>query len=427
MEAIKQRHFLDVIDHLDTTQGLLQDVEVNDDLDLTVHKVLRTELCLQREQLLFQMSEAWNDLLKWTLPDDSKRNANKPRTAALEIDEREESRTVMAQTAQAMHEMNMLHTRLKLLCDRVMSYFVECIVQERNTLIQVVTEESHSVLCVVQCLQQAGAAKPVIVPPGEVFPKLEQVFLFLHKPFCEISLYESVEGKSEQKTIPLVQKVGKCICKRLFDYIFNQSLSHAIPQGERGDWDSFNEVVSVTEKFQELLMSLDFMPTDQSSLMDYFNNVNSLFVNMKSQEILRTAHQILTGDLHTLTLVSTKHPVGQDARQGAVSHGHTGGLSPSLLDFINSCRAEGPPGRSVIPHCRISVPVRSLICLAYDTLRDAVSGSFDCAIHLSYSLHNVFQLFCDVIPNYHKARLKKNSLLAGWYLVTHLHNFFSLV
>ena len=342
IDGIRRKQFLDVIEHLDSTQVMLQEIEIDNDLDLALHKVLRTELCLQREQLLFQLTESWNDLLRWTLPDDSKRNANKPRTAALEINDSEQYKFVMAQTTQAMYEMNILHVRLKVLCDRIVMYFVECIIQERNTLIQVVTEENRSVLCVVQCPQPGGAAaKPPVVPPSEIFPKLEQIFLFLHKPFCEVSIYETVEGKADKTPTSMVQKVGKCICKRLFDYIFNQSLSHTIPQGRRGDWDSFNEVVSLTEKFQELLMSLEFMPTDQSSLMDYFNNVNSLFANMKSQEILRKAHQILTGDLMTLVLVSTDYPLGRDPQRGAAAHGHTGGLSPSLVEFVRSCRSDG--------------------------------------------------------------------------------------
>ena len=403
-----------MIEHLDSTQVMLQEVEIDSDLDLALHKVLRTELCLQREQLLFQLSEAWNDLLRWTLPDDSKRNANKPQTTALEINETEETTVIMAQTTQAMYEMNMLHLRLKALCDRVMTYFVEGIVQDRNTLIQVVTEESRSVLCVVQCPQPAGAAaKLPIVPPAQIFPKLEQIFLFLHKPFCDVSIYEKVEGKADKTSTSMVQKVGKCICKRLFDYIFNQSLSQTIPQGRSGDWDAFHEVVALTEKFQELLMSLEFMPTDQSSLMDYFNNVNSLFANMKSQEILRRAHQLLTGDLMKLILVCTEHPLGKDNHRGAAAeHGHTGGLSPSLIEFVKSCKSDGGAAPR-IPACRISLPVRSLICLAYDTLRDAVSGSFDSAVHLSFSLHSVFQLYCDVIPSYHKDKLRKHSLLAG--------------
>ncbi len=405
-------------------QVLLQEVEVDSDLDLAVHKVLRTELCLQREQLLFQLSEAWSDLLRWTLPDDARRNANKPQTTGLEVRETPGDKDAMAQTVQAMFEMNMLHLRLKTLCDRVMTYFVESIVQERNTLIQVVTEECRSVLCVVQQPGPPGgaAAKQPAVPPSEIFPKLEQIFLFLHKPFSDISIYETVEGKADKNPTSMVQKVGNCICKKLFDYIFNQSLSHTIPQGRRGDWDAFNEVVALTEKFQELLMSLDFMPTDQSSLMDYFNNVNSLFANMKSQEILRKAHKLLTGDLVTLVLVCTEYPLGREnanalgaaaaAPPAAAGFGHTGGVSPSLVEFVRSCRDEGGHAPR-IPACRVSAPVRALVCLAYDTLRDAVQGSADCAVHLSYSLHSVFQLFCDVVPSYHKDRLRKHSLLAG--------------
>ena len=57
--------------------------------------------------------------------------------------------------------------------------------------------------------------------------------------------------------------------------------------------------------------------------------------------------------------------------------------------------------------------MRSLLVLAYDTLRDAISGSPDTAMHLSYSLHNIFELFCEVIPSYHREKLTNMPLLAG--------------
>ena len=57
--------------------------------------------------------------------------------------------------------------------------------------------------------------------------------------------------------------------------------------------------------------------------------------------------------------------------------------------------------------------MRSLICLAYDTLHEAVNSSQDSAVHLCHSVHNMFELYCDVVPSYHRERLKNMPLLAG--------------
>ena len=257
-----------------------------------------------------------------------------------------------------MQTVNMMGARIKLLSDRIMVHFVEAIVKDRNSLIQVVTDEDKSVLCVVQYSQgQAqqhpqGAGASVPVPPSEVFPKLEQIFIFLHRPLHGVHIEECVDsedGKLKQST-PFVQKIGNEICPRLFDYIFNECLSHSMPRGNR-NMDKFNEAVQLTEKFQDLLMSLNFMPTDHSSLMDYFNNVNSLFANMKSQDVLRRAHELMTQDLQSSLQVSTEHPLGslKDTRQ--ILLGVKG--SDTLIEFVKSCRDDAAVGGQRIPNCQI--------------------------------------------------------------------------
>ena len=60
-----------------------------------------------------------------------------------------------------------------------------------------------------------------------------------------------------------------------------------------------------------------------------------------------------------------------------------------------------------------SVPVRSLMCLAYDTLGEAVEGSNEGALNLCHSVSNMFELYCDVVPAYHREKLRTLHLMAG--------------
>jgi len=75
--------------------------------------------------------------------------------------------------------------------------------------------------------------------------------------------------------------------KRLFECIYNECLSHAIPQNSSGSdkWDKYNETVRLTERFQDMLSGLKLVSSNEMSLLDYLNNVNTLFANIKSQEI----------------------------------------------------------------------------------------------------------------------------------------------
>ena len=57
--------------------------------------------------------------------------------------------------------------------------------------------------------------------------------------------------------------------------------------------------------------------------------------------------------------------------------------------------------------------VRRLAALAYDTLREALAGSRECAVHLGHSVHRMFDLYCEVVPSHHGEKLSTLPLLAG--------------
>ena len=60
-----------------------------------------------------------------------------------------------------------------------------------------------------------------------------------------------------------------------------------------------------------------------------------------------------------------------------------------------------------------SASVQRLVCLAYRALREADQGSQDVAMHMSYAVANIFELYCDVVPSYHKKKLYQITNLAG--------------
>ena len=53
------------------------------------------------------------------------------------------------------------------------------------------------------------------------------------------------------------------------------------------------------------------------------------------------------------------------------------------------------------------------MCLSYGTLEEAMSTSQEGALTLCHSLRNMFELYCDVVPSYHKEKLNTMALLAG--------------
>ena len=174
--------------------------------------------------------------------------------------------------------------------------------------------------------------------------------MFLHKPLSSIHINEAMPGQPElQHKVPLVKQFGEHISKGLFDCIFNDCLAHMIPSSNC-NWEQFNQVVMLTERFQELLLSMNFVSTGDSTLMDYFNNVNTIFANAKSQTMLKQAHEFMTHDLLNSVQICTDFPLGRDVRHR--SHRSNGILSDQLLAFITKCRGESG-GNMKIPTCQI--------------------------------------------------------------------------
>ncbi len=342
--GIRSRCFLKSIENLDAVHNLVGSLDVEEDIERNVQKVLRTEICVLRERLLFGLSETWNHLLKWTLPPDHRKASCRPRTAILEATDNEAEKEILASTVQAMHSVSMLEGRLKTFCDRVLRYFVESVITDRKSLLQVIDELERCTLRVIISPvpeHQREARQPV--PPREAFQKLEQVFTFLHRPLCNIPVTKSSGGDSPA-TVTLVEQVGQLLCKRLFECIYNECLSHAVPQGGgAGQWDAYNELVALTEQFQDSLIRLKFLSPDHATLMDYLNNVNTLFANIKSQEILRRAHQFLTQELLSSVQISSESPLGK-------VKGQDGGATE---EFVKECREQAGTSNLKLPKCQI--------------------------------------------------------------------------
>lgn len=339
-KAIKTKEFLVAIESLDALYNLMANLDVENDSEISVKKCLQVELCLLREKLMFSLNETWNEMLKWTLPSDSRRLAYKPRTVTLKVTGVKENREVMMCAMQAMNSVNILESRLKILCDNVMSYFIEPVVRDKNTLVQAVNDHKEQYLCVVI----HPPTSRITIPAQQVFQKLEQVFLFLHEPLHNI-IIQDVELKNGQKvTLDMVQKMGKLLCKPVFECIYKDCLSRCVPKTSR-QFENFNQIVTATEAFQDLLSQLNFLNPDEATLMDYLNNVNKLFANVKGQEMLKQAHELLSQELSNCSQVSSQHPLGMKLGEG--------GKNTPQEEFVHQCKETVGTLNLSLPNCQI--------------------------------------------------------------------------
>ena len=83
----------------------------------------------------------------------------------------------------------------------------------------------------------------------------------------------------------------------------------------------------------------------------------------------------------------------------------------SVRPSISTCRY----WQYIMPTCLplFSVAVQQLLIMAYETLHEAQGGATECAQQYCIIVRNIFELFLDVVPTYHRDKLLKLPLLSG--------------
>ena len=347
-EEIRQRSFIKAVSSFETVQPLLQSLTVDDPIEVAVVKVLRTELCVMRERLLYELGEAWSRLVAWTFPADGGLN-RRQKTSSLTVGLSASKQLLLSQVVLAMSRVNMLPLRIRTLAEHMLTRFVEPVVCNHTSLVQTVVEVDQAVVSVNSI--PSPAAERIPVPPSEAFQKLQQILSFVHKMFAGITLYDI-----DRKPMPLIQKIGKLISDRLFDLVYDNCILPAMPiaNGGAGTSTSFSSLMADTEQFHNTLDELGlltklFADGDEicgvESLMDRLNNANAKFASIRAQELLYRARQLMLQELLQSVQVSTDSPVGDDVSCDE--------RSQELDIFVKSCREQAAGSGLKLPTCQI--------------------------------------------------------------------------
>jgi len=345
---LREQRYLNVVTNLEAIHAVVSTVAMETELEASVMKVLQTEVCIARERLLYELGETWNQLFRWMIPVDSRRS--RPLVASLDVARKPSEKS---EIVTAMARVNMLNMRIRTFTERVLTHFVEPIVQFRSAVVQVIDEPTHKTLNVSVV---GGVEKTLPVPPADAFQKLEQVLVFLHAALDGISVDSSPTGES-QMTKPLMEHFGGLFSAKLFDRVYDSCILPSMPTSEGGaeTWASFGAVMADTEKFQSTLSTLGFLPksseTDDEicsveTLMDRLNNANAKFANVRSQELLRQAHRLMMSELSNSVRVCSERPIGSDRDCS----------SPAIADlesFVKSCREQAATSGLKLPACQI--------------------------------------------------------------------------
>ncbi|XP_017348824.1 centromere/kinetochore protein zw10 homolog [Ictalurus punctatus] len=376
--------------------------------DLPLLCALSSELTVQRENLIYHLGEEWKQLAVWKLPPTKELTGMQSfLTTALHLvggESKEETNVpdpFLSSVLQALAIQGELHKKIKLFGQVLLKYMLKPLIMYPSLLVEV---SEHLEVGTVLSLQskENRAERPT---PEDVYAKILLVLKTLHK-----HLFDTAVGEKKVSAI-----LGDQIWEEMSDCIIRECLLHSIPtnSSQLADYDT---VIKQTEDFERHLKEMDYLSGDSTDLLKYARNVNCHFASKKCQDVIVAARKLMTSEMHNTVKISPdyklslpklpSHGAGSKEKQEGKKGGQT--VQPILEN-------EKQLGQRTLclPVCRISESVQQLMQLAIKTLSEAVGSSHQCAVQLFYTTRNIFHLFYDVVPTYHKDNLLKFPHLAA--------------
>ena len=343
--AIGWPNYIEAADHLQQTQlkmAELQDVTDGrrSHTDIKIFEAIQSTFQQQRSELIWDVGEIWSSSVKWTLPSQTGKQA-KADQVSITVQCSEEAKNTIAEVAQAMYHLDALEPKLKQFGARLLEHFVKPIVMANST--QKVPELKENTMgaakeLTIKYTRSKKSKKQEQTLVSIVLSSIQSVFQFLHENLFTIQVQKKKGGVKELAKVSLMTLLGDLIAEQLLELIINGCLAQSIPTSNK-DLDGFLEVIDLTEILQKHLITVGVLPSTNTSLLEYVNNVNVLFANKKSQEILEKSRLLMTSEIHSMVRVTNKKPLGElpsllpggkSSSKGSSGNGQQGSLGTDV-------------------------------------------------------------------------------------------------
>ncbi|NXN09957.1 ZW10 protein, partial [Indicator maculatus] len=414
--ALLEKKYVEAAQQLEKARSSLRTLESRRGFELKILKALSTELTVQTQNMLYHLGEEWQKLVVWKLPP-SKESSSLESVMQSELHlrtvpprEEEVAGPPVASVLQAFAVLGELQAKLKIFGQLLLKYILKPLVSYPS--LQPLTEEESDVFILHFKSKEPGLDH---CSPVEVFEKIKLVFEVLHKYLLNVPLEQPGE-QAEEGRLTLAELLGDLIWEELSDCLIQNCLVNSIPTNS-SKLEQYIEVIQSTEDFEKALKDMKFLKGDVTDLLKYARNVNSHFANKKCQDVIVAARNLMTSEIHNTVKITPDSclplPELPDPRAG--DDFSTQKASEALPAGVVSLETEPRLSQHTfaLPTCRISASVEKLMELAYQTLLEATASTDQCCVQLFYSVRNIFQLFYDVVPTYHRENLQKFPQLAA--------------
>ncbi|XP_038610373.1 centromere/kinetochore protein zw10 homolog [Tachyglossus aculeatus] len=415
--SLLEKKYIAAAQHLEKAQSCLKSLKSRKGFELKILKALSMELTIQKQNILYHLGEEWQKLAIWKLPPSKEVNSLE---SVLQTEfhlcteppkkEEETPAPPIGSVLLALAILGELHTKLRSFSQLLLNCVLKPLVFYPS-LHAVVDIQPDTVI-----LRFESVASDLERPsPPEVFSKIQLVLEVLCEHLLNLPRGDSSEDEKTSKMV-LAEILGDMIWEDMSECLIRDCLVYSIPTNS-SKLEQYEKVIKSTEEFENALKNMRFLKGDATDLLKYARNVNSHFANKKCQDVIVAARNLMTSEIHNTVKISPDSQVRLPDLPGLEKDNKRKLQKEAKASHKDGMNLEPESKLSEhsfsLPECRISESVEKLMALAYQTLLEATTSTEQCAVQLFYSVRNIFHLFHDVVPTYHKENLQKLPQLAA--------------
>uniref|UniRef100_A0A8C7ICE1 Centromere/kinetochore protein zw10 homolog n=1 Tax=Oncorhynchus kisutch TaxID=8019 RepID=A0A8C7ICE1_ONCKI len=352
--------------------------------DLPLLRALSSELTVQRENLIYHLGDEWKRLAVWKLPwADAWPHNDMPQFLDHEV------LSIMRQPGSPA------------LGQVLLKYLLKPLITYPSLNVEVSEQQDEGTLISLQF-----AETPEEHPsPSQVYTKVLMVLKTLHT-----HLLVAMPATILEKVSVIL---GDLVWQDMSHCIIHECLLYSIPTNSC-QLEQYSAVIKETEEFEKSLKEMQYLRGDSTELLKYAQDINCHFASKKCKDVIVVARKLMTSEMHNTVKITQDSKLSVPMLPNPGSGDIKGKQGAKKLEAPRLDNEKQLGARTLcLPVCRISESVQQLMELALHTLSEAVGNSSQCATQLFFTVRNIFQLFYDVVPTYHKENLLKFPHLAA--------------
>jgi len=355
-----------------------------DESSIKIFPAIKKELVDQKLKLTTKLKDKWHSTVIIEKKENSKTKAESFKLAFnLNGDRAHED---FKDLAQALNATDILEDVLQPFVKTLKTDFLQNIITGRGN----VDVKNDSVLVTI-----SHPAEVCNINSIDVMQTLMHFFAFLFK-HCNVGLC------LEEPQVLLQEMIGEKLCNWFCNAMIKEVLAPAVPNCV-SKLPQYQDVVDKTELVNEYLVENKFLTPTNMTLLNYARNVDALFANKVCQDLLSKARDIMKEDMFTTIEIIPDNPQEGDILTDNEDHS----------DLPISPNFSVPDKLFLFPKCKISESTIKILDLAVGGLEVAAQSKPFCCVRLFHTVRNVFELWCAVVPTYHRSNLDSLPQLAA--------------